>query len=98
MATLDPGIVESVIGSNFKIIAEMGTINALGTQKRLDMIAETATARSIDLLNTTSVPEGLGMAAAQRGDLAKTVADLGSVVAGLQQIVKGAQTTPPVTP
>ena len=48
-------------------------------------------------MDTMQVSEGLGIAAANRSDIAKVVTELGSAVGALQQIIKTAQTTPPVT-
>lgn len=98
MANLDDSTFEAVNNANLKVFGEMQAANALSHQNRVNVIAETAMVKALDSLHTTSVPEGLGLAAAQRGDLAKIVSELGAAVAGLQQMVKGAQTTPPVTP
>jgi len=94
---LDQGVLDAVTNANFKAMAEMGVQNALAHQNRVNVIAEKAMAKSLESMDTTSVPEGLGLAAAQRGDLAKVVADLGAAVAGVQQLLKGAQTTIPTT-
>jgi hypothetical protein len=93
----NPDFAEGVALTNFKALAEMGAINALGHSKRLDLIAETGLVTALDHLTTTSVPEGLGLSAAQGGDLSKVMAELGGVTAALQQYVKGAGATPPVT-
>lgn len=97
MATIDEGVLQSVINSNFKSLAEMGAINALGHQNRLQILAETALGKSLESLHATDVPEGLGLAAAQRGDLAKQISDLAAAVASMQASIKGGQTTPPNT-
>jgi hypothetical protein len=98
MANLDPGVIESVINSNFKSLAEMGAINALSHQNRIQVLAEKALAKSLENMDTTDVPEGLGLSAAQRGDLAKQISDLAAAVASMQASIKGGQTVPPVTP
>lgn len=98
MAELDPGVMSSVINSNFKTLAEQVASNISSHQNRLNILAEKALAKSLESMDTTSVPEGLGLAAAQRGDLAKQISDLGAAVASLQASVKGGQTIPPVTP
>lgn len=95
---LHEDVVQAVANSNFKNMAEMGVQNALSHQHRLNIMAETALGKVLDDMRTTSVPEGLGLAAAQRGDLAKQISDLSAAVASLQANIKGAQTTPPVTP
>ena len=97
MAVLDEGVISSVINSNFKSLAELVATNAVGHQHRLQIIAETALTKSIEAIHGTSVAEGLGISAAQRGDLAKQLTDLGAAVAAIQQQMKGAQTTPPPT-
>lgn len=95
---LDESILASVANANFKSMAEFSVQNLLSHQQRLQILAEKALSKSLESMDTTDVPEGLGIAAAQRGDLAKVMSDLGGAVSGLQQMIKGAQTTPPVTP
>lgn len=95
---LDESILASVANANFKSMAEFSVQNLLSHQARLQILAEKALSKSLESMDTTDVPEGLGIAAAQRGDLSKVLADLGGTVASLQQMVKTAQTTPPVTP
>jgi hypothetical protein len=98
MAELDPGVLASVINSNFKVVAESPAVAMAGHNERLQILAEKSLSKSIESMDTIQVTEGLGLAAAQRGDLSKQIADLGMVISGLQQMVKTAQTTPPVTP
>lgn len=98
MAQLDPGVLESVINANFKTLAEQVSTNISAHQNRLQILAEKSLAKSLESMDTMQVSEGLGVAAAQRGDLSKVLSELGGVVAALQQQMKGAQTTPPVTP
>ena len=95
---LDESILASVANANFKSLAELATQNMLAHQNRLQILAEKSLAKSLEAMDTVDVPEGLGIAAAQRGDLAKVLADLAGTVAGIQQTMKGAQTTPPTTP
>jgi hypothetical protein len=94
---LNDSIVEDVANSDFKVVAQMGTLDALSHQRAMNLIRETAVGKTIEALHNISVAEGLGIAAAQRGDLSKSIADLGAAVSGIQQMVKGAQTTPPQT-
>ena len=94
---LDESILASVANANFKSMAEFSVQNLLSHQQRLQILAEKALSKSLEAMDTTSVPEGLGVAAAQRGDLGKVMSELGNVVSSLQQSVKAAQTTPPVT-
>jgi hypothetical protein len=95
---LDTTVVDSVANANFKMLAEQVGSNIASSQQRLQILAEKSLARSLDALDNTSVPEGLGLSAAQRGDLAKQISDLSAAVAGIQQMIKGAGNTPPVTP
>jgi hypothetical protein len=95
---LNEEIVSAVALANFKSIAELGAINALGHAKRLDLIAETALGKTLENLHSTDVPEGLGLSAAQRGDNSKVMSELGAAISAIQQLVKGAGNTPPVTP
>lgn len=95
---LNPDIVEAVANSNFKMMAEASILDATAHRNRLNILAEKSLSKSLEAMDTLSVSEGLGIAAAQRGDLAKIQVELGSVTAALQQMMKGAQTTPPVTP
>lgn len=97
MATLDESTLQAVNNANFKSVAEMGVLNALAHQNRMNILAESFIAKSVENIHSTSVEEGLGSAAASRGDLSKIMAELGNVVATLQQSMKGAQTTPPPT-
>lgn len=95
--SLDPSIIAAVSNANFKAMAELGVQNALSHQNRMNIIAEKSVAKSLESMDTLNVSEGLGIAAAQRGDLAKLVADLAAAVASIQQYSKTATTTPPVT-
>ena len=95
---LDESILAAVANANFKSMAELGVQNALAHQNRLQILAEKALAKSLESMDTTDVPEGLGIAAAQRGDLAKVISDLAAALSSVQQGVKTAQTTPPTTP
>lgn len=95
---LDESILASVANANFKSMAEFSVQNLMSHQQRLQILAEKALSKSLESMDTTDVPEGLGVAAAQRGDLAKVISDLAAAIASSQQTVKGAQTTPPVTP
>ena len=95
---LDQGVLDAVTNSNFKILAEQVSTNTAAHQNRLNILAEKALAKSLESMDTMQVSEGLGIAAANRSDLAKVVSELGSVAGALQQFVKAAQTTPQVTP
>jgi hypothetical protein len=62
---LNEEIVSALALANFKSIAELGAINALGPAKHLDLIAETALGKTLENLHSTDVPEGLGLSAAR---------------------------------
>ena len=95
---LNETILEAVANANFKSNAEFATQSLLSHQMRLQILAEKALAKSLEAMDTTSVPEGLGIAAAQRGDLAKVISDLAAALSAAQIEVKAGQSTPPVTP
>lgn len=95
---LDPGVLDAVTNSNFKTIAEQVATNLSAHQNRLQILAEKALAKSLESMDTMQVSEGLGISAAQRGDLTKLLGELAAAVAAMQVNIKGAQTTPPVTP
>jgi hypothetical protein len=95
---LNADIIEAVANANFKTMAEMQMTNALGHQKRLDMIAEASIGTILERMNTLDVSEAAGVAGVVNADLAEVIAQLSGVVANAQQLMKGAQTTPPVTP
>lgn len=97
MATLDPGVVESVINSNFKILAEQVATNAAAHQHRLNLIAESSIGQIVNKMNSLDPAEAASISTVVRSDFSKAIADLGASIASLQQFVKGAQTTPPVT-
>ena len=94
---LDQGVLDAVTNSNFKILAEQVSTNTAAHQNRLNILAEKALAKSLESMDTMQVGEGLGISAAQRGDLAKQLADLTSVVASMQANAKQVQTIPPQT-
>ena len=79
---LDESILAAVANANFKANAELATQNVLTHTNRLQILAEKALAKSLESMDTTQATE----------------IDAGALVAQLQQILKGAQSTPPVTP
>jgi len=95
MADLDPIILQAVGNGNFKTVAEMGVLNSLAHQNRLNIMAEASLASVLGDLRTTSVPEGLGIAAAQRGDLGKVIMELSSAVAAIQNMLQAPNTPKP---
>ena len=92
---LNETIVDAVGNADFKSVSELHILAAHGHHKRLDLIAETALASALDRLGTTSVPEGLGISAAQRGDLSKTITDLAGAVASIQNMLQAPSTPAP---
>ncbi len=97
MATLDPGVIESVINSNFKILAEQVATNAAAHQNRLNLIAESSIGQIVNKMNSLDPVEAASVSTVVRSDLSQAIAALGAAVASIQQYVKGAQTTPPPT-
>jgi hypothetical protein len=106
---IDQGVLDGTATANYKVLAESATQNmvahqnianndAISHQRTMNMIRERVMAQALEAVGTTSVSEGLGIAAAQRGDLDKLLAGLGNTIAQLQQAMKGAQSTPPPTP
>ena len=94
---LDPGVVDAVVNSNFKTLAEQVAVNAAAHQNRLNLIAESSLGQILNRMNAIDPAEAASISTVIRSDLAKALADLGGAVAGIQQMMKGAQTTPPVT-
>ena len=95
---LDQGVIDAVTNANFKLNAEMATQNAVSHQNRLNMIAESSVGQILNRMNGLDPTEAAAIRGVVGADLSKTIGDLGAAVAGLQQMLKGAQTTPPVTP
>lgn len=96
---LDQGVVDSVVNSNFKILAEQVATNVIGHQQRLQILAEKALATSLMSMDSTNVnvSQGLGIQAAESGGLASQISSLAAAVASIQSYVKSGQTTPPKT-
>ena len=94
---LDQGVLDAVTNSNFKSIAEMGTLNALAHQNRVNVIAEASLGTILERLNTLDPTEAAGVTAVQAGDLSEKLGELSAAVANAQQLMKGAQTTLPET-
>ena len=98
MAELDEGILGSVVNSNFKTMAEMQVVNALGHQNRMNGLFESSMGQILNKMNVLDPTEAASVATVTEAGLAEALASLGSAVAGIQQLLKGANTTPPVTP
>ena len=97
MANLDPGVVESVINSNFKTLAEQVASNTANHQHRLQLIAESSVGQIVNKMNAIDPIEAVATTTALRSDLPGAISALGAATATLQQLIKGAQTTPPPT-
>lgn len=97
MATLDPGVVESVINSNFKTLAEQVASNTANHQHRLQLIAESSVGQIVNRMNSVDPIESSAVAQVVRSDLSKELTALAAGIASIQQYMKGAQTTPPPT-
>jgi len=94
---LDQGVLDAVTNANFKTIAEMGTLNALGHQNRLNLIAESSLGQILNRMNALDPEEAAAIAGVVSSDLAEKIGELSGAVASAQQLMKGAQTTIPVT-
>ena len=94
---LDAGVVDAVVNSNFKTLAEQVAVNAAAHQNRLNLIAESSLGQIVNRMNSLDPTEAAAVSTVVRSDLAKAIADLSGAVAGIQQMMKGAQTTIPVT-
>lgn len=95
---LSEDIVAAVANSNFKAMAEMQLTNALAHQNRVNVIAESSLGTILERMNTLDPNEAAGITAVMAGDIAEKIGELSGAVASAQQLMKGAQTTPPVTP
>lgn len=94
---LDPGIIDSVTNANFKSLAEMQVVNALGHQNRMNAIFESSIGQIVNKMNTLDPTEAASISGVVSADLSEKISELGAAVAGIQQLMKGAQTTLPET-
>ena len=95
---INESILESVSTTNLKMLAELPAINAVESQQRVTGILEKSLMVGLDAMQNLGVNEGLAVAAAQRGDLAKVTTEMGNVsstTAALAEIIaKIALSTP----
>jgi len=98
MATIDESTFAAVNNANYKTVAEMGILNALAHQNRVNVIAESALGTMVERMNTLDVAEAAGVSGVVSSDLAEIIGNLSGAVANAQQLMKGAGNTPPVTP
>lgn len=94
---LDQGVLDAVTNANFKSVAELGTLAALGHQSRLNLIAESSLGQILEKLNVLDPAQAAGVTAVMSGDLGEKLGELSAAVANAQQLMKGAQTTLPET-
>ena len=109
----DQGLIDSVANANTKTIAEAAAFfmaqgfqihsqhmsNIMAHQNRLAILAETAMAKSVEMLQNIGVDEAAAMNKIATGnDLAQQLSALLTALNSGQQGVKASQTTPPVTP
>jgi hypothetical protein len=83
--------------ANYKTIGEMQTVNVLGHQNRLQLLAESSLGQILNKMNGLDPAEAASIGGVVRSDLSKDVAALGAAVSSIQQMMKGAQTTLPET-
>ena len=94
---LDQGVLDAVTNGNFKTVAEMGTLNALGHQNRLNLIAESSLGQILNRMNALDPSEAASISGVVSSDMAEKMGELSAAVASAQQLMKGAQTTLPET-
>ena len=94
---LDQGVLDAVTNANFKSVAEMGTLAALGHANRLNLIAESSLGQILNRMNALDPEEAASIAGVVSSDLSEKLGELSSAVANAQQLMKGAQTTLPET-
>ena len=109
----DQGLIDSVANANTKTVAEaaaffmaqsMGMFtqhmaNLQNHQNRINVLAETALAKSVEMLQTIDMAEAAAETKVASGnDLATQLSALLAALNSGQQGVKASQTTPPVTP
>jgi len=94
---LDQGVLDAVTNANFKSIAEMGTIDALGHRSRLNLLAEASMGQMLNRMNALDPAEAASISGVVSSDMAEKMGELSAAVANAQQLMKGAQTTLPET-
>ena len=94
---LDPGVLDAVTNANFKALAEQSTMNMLGHQQRLQLIAESSIGQILNRMNALDPEEAAAISGVVSSDLAEKIGELSGAVASAQQLMKGANTTLPET-
>lgn len=103
---IDQGVLDSVVNSNMKTVGEAAAFyqaqamgNHIQSQNRIQVLAETALAKSVEMLQNIDMSEAAATNKVATGnDIAGQMMALLAAVANGQQVTKTAQTTPPVTP
>jgi hypothetical protein len=100
MASLDPGVLESVINLNFKALVEQELISSQDHRNRVRVLAEKAMGSTLMQMDTTNVDvsEAQATQTVSQSGMAGQIASLAAAVASLQGLIKAGQTVPPVTP
>ena len=97
MATLDEGVLQSVINSNFKTLAEQVASNVASHQQRLQLLAESSLGQILNRMNSVDPLEARALSTLSRS-AQPAEAQANALAAALSQILtKAGQTTPPVT-
>lgn len=94
---LDQGVLDAVTNANFKSVAEQATINMLGHQQRLQILAESSLGQILNKMNNLDPAEAASISGVVSADMAEKIGELSAAVANSQQLMKGAQTTLPET-
>ena len=105
---LDAGVVDTVINSNFKVVAEgptagaslaqhLAAIDAVDRQRTLGVISNAAIMESLLSKAGTDIQEAVANSKIARSDIGEVNTQLNAIVAMIQQMMKGAQSTPPPT-
>lgn len=89
MASLDPGVIESVINANFKTMAEADMISSQDSRNRLRIIAEKALGTTLMSMDSTNVDvsEALGTKTVAESGLAAQISALtASLTSAISQL------------
>ncbi len=103
---IDQGVLDSVVNANMKTVGEAAAFyqaqafaNHVQSQNRLQMVAEAAVAKSIEMIQNIDMTEAAATTKVGTGnDVAAQMQALLAALNSGQQGVKAAGNTPPVTP
>lgn len=76
---LSESIYDALNYTNVKMLVELPAIGAVQSHQRVTGILEKSLMVGLDNMQNLGVQEGLAVAAAQRGDLAKVITETGAV-------------------